>query len=1240
MSLGILCAAAGDLTFEDRVEAQKAIERIYYAHQQGASRPFEVAVPRSVLEDKVRTYLAESVLLETYWKTPVTETGLEHELDRIASATRFPERLEEIYAALGHDPRLVLECFVRPVLVARLARNFQRADVRIHPSLAGGPLTLPGQPLAPGSEEERAALAGSGELQSSRTAPPWSRGATARLRNPAAQLMLSAHAAAHEDAGRLPGPSDLELQGRPTGGDLDGEWRRWFASATRSLDPSQVHAVEAPDASLPAPGSGKASAALDMETLAQECMSDRWQNGGMDDGVQPRQWHTAVWTGSLMLIWGGVEDRRDYGYFRLAGSAYDPLTDSWKGLERAGSPRARYSHTAVWTGTEMIVWGGVGERDGDDLLSDGGRYNPVTDTWRPLSALGAPEPRFDHLAVWTGHDMIVWGGIGASDYLTTGARYDLSTDTWRPTAPNHFPVAGDASSAVWTGSEMIVWGGYNIFLPSRMHSNGARYDPVHNVWSGLSSTDAPLPRCLHTAVWTGDRMMVFGGLDTSTAYADGAAYDPVADAWTPQGPIEAPARRAGHTAVWTGTEMLVWGGFSEVRILDTGGRFNPTTGVWLPIPQDGSPVPRYGHTAVWTGDRMLVWGGIGGSGSSRYDVGDGGRYDPARNAWTGISIPFRAAPTQPGQRALWTGNQLLVLGGLSSSFEWSYAARFDALTGRWLPISTAGLPETGNGFTSVWTGDSLIVFGGMSSHTNGRYDPISDQWTPLSAIGAPTARRFHSTVWTGQDMIVWGGEDAYQHPLNDGARYRPATDTWSSLSSIGAPSPRLLHTSVWTGSEMIVWGGWDWVDALSSGGRYDPAADIWTALPMSGQPPRRYGHTAIWANDRMVIWGGNNINGLAAGGGRYLPAQDSWRAMATLHAPTVPQTPAPAVWSGQVMIVTGTGDGTDARYDPLSNLWTTITARDAPEPRTGGVAVWAGDRMLTWGGSSEHRDLLQTGGAYFPSTDNDHDSAFYPCDNCPGLSNVDQRDTDGDGTGDLCDADDDNDLLPDAQDNCPLAANAGQEDVDGDRMGDACDNCPATANADQSDVDHDGFGDLCDNCPTASYPTQEDLDSDGVGNVCDNCLLAYNPDQADPDGDTYGSACDNCPESANVTQLDQDHDGHGDPCDFTLLLPEPHAAFTTQDPIPTFTWDKGTMTVFRVEFSRYSDFRKSTVRSSSAFSPTTTFVPKKKQWAAIRKLSKYPSEIYWRVVGKETNASAIVASDQVRTIVAIPNTPR
>jgi hypothetical protein len=72
----------------------------------------------------------------------------------------------------------------------------------------------------------------------------------------------------------------------------------------------------------------------------------------------------------------------------------------------------------VWTGSEMIVWGGL-----SGPLNTGGRYNPSTDSWTATSPSNAPQERVSHTAVWTGMEMIVWGGTDLTFYLNTGGRY-------------------------------------------------------------------------------------------------------------------------------------------------------------------------------------------------------------------------------------------------------------------------------------------------------------------------------------------------------------------------------------------------------------------------------------------------------------------------------------------------------------------------------------------------------------------------------------------------------------------------------------------------------------------------------------------------------------------------------------------------------------------------------------------------------------------------------------------------
>ena len=60
----------------------------------------------------------------------------------------------------------------------------------------------------------------------------------------------------------------------------------------------------------------------------------------------------------------------------------------------------------------MIVWGGGA--DGPTYLNTGARYSPSTDSWTATSTTNAPDARTGHTAVWTGSEMIVWGGLMAA----------------------------------------------------------------------------------------------------------------------------------------------------------------------------------------------------------------------------------------------------------------------------------------------------------------------------------------------------------------------------------------------------------------------------------------------------------------------------------------------------------------------------------------------------------------------------------------------------------------------------------------------------------------------------------------------------------------------------------------------------------------------------------------------------------------------------------------------------------
>ena len=93
------------------------------------------------------------------------------------------------------------------------------------------------------------------------------------------------------------------------------------------------------------------------------------------------------------------------------GGRYNPSTNAWTATPTTGAPAARHQHSAEWTGSRMIVWGGDGN---GPLLDTGGVLDPVAGTWSATSTTGAPSARRFHTAVWNGNIMIVWGGISAA----------------------------------------------------------------------------------------------------------------------------------------------------------------------------------------------------------------------------------------------------------------------------------------------------------------------------------------------------------------------------------------------------------------------------------------------------------------------------------------------------------------------------------------------------------------------------------------------------------------------------------------------------------------------------------------------------------------------------------------------------------------------------------------------------------------------------------------------------------
>lgn len=320
----------------------------------------------------------------------------------------------------------------------------------------------------------------------------------------------------------------------------------------------------------------------------------------------------------------------------------------------------------------MIVWG----RHTSASPSAGVSYDPETDGWAELPE--APVSHDGASAVWTGTEVIFWGnypqGAGPSDGTPAGGAYDPRQQTWRvlPDAP----IADRTGhQAVWTGAEMVIWGGLDGNsrpIGSVLHaSSAAAFDPAGNSWRKLG--DVPPP-------WSGegDPALTFASEGRVFLYRHGAVAfldeggtrwksfghpEPEGERRSDQGCPEQRDAVAGTIGAISDGELFVW-----VQGCDgyTGHAMSTTSGKWRPL----SNAPLQGPAATMVAGGRSLYAAV--------DLGDAevhvSRYDIADDRWeelkrSGIEIDL--SPT-----LLWTGKELLVMNGHRVTTEGRSGAAF------------------------------------------------------------------------------------------------------------------------------------------------------------------------------------------------------------------------------------------------------------------------------------------------------------------------------------------------------------------------------------------------------------------------------------------------------------------------------------------------------------------------------------------------------------------------------------
>ncbi|HUW23225.1 MAG TPA: kelch repeat-containing protein [bacterium] len=322
---------------------------------------------------------------------------------------------------------------------------------------------------------------------------------------------------------------------------------------------------------------------LEKLVMAQVC-EELKPVGASPDG---RNGHVSVSSGgSEQFVFGGFNQNTDLWRLREEGEGNWIWENT--GTREPNTPSERGGHSGIFANgfdNSIIVFGG----SASPLVapSDIVPYklaNPWdgSSKWEKLVPVGFfPPPMAEHTAVYDNNDnrMIVFGGYKAIDpVVALNETYTLDFDLafWPLVNPGDKPPARYGHSAVWTGGQMIVFGGKDN--SQEFLDDCWQFDPGLNSWTPVPITgDKPPARWQHTAVWKWEpmepgKMIIFGGEDKNGKPLDDfwVLYTPGPGEpnyrWKRIYPIgDLPSKRSGHATglFWggDGEKVLIFGGF-------------------------------------------------------------------------------------------------------------------------------------------------------------------------------------------------------------------------------------------------------------------------------------------------------------------------------------------------------------------------------------------------------------------------------------------------------------------------------------------------------------------------------------------------------------------------------------------------------------------------------------------------------------------------------------------------------
>ncbi|MBK8700814.1 MAG: hypothetical protein IPN29_15230 [Saprospiraceae bacterium] len=434
-----------------------------------------------------------------------------------------------------------------------------------------------------------------------------------------------------------------------------------------------------------------------------------------------------VWTGSQLVLYGPS-----------GGFTFNPNTNLYTCIETMNGNLYRPGSSATWTGSEVFYYGGYIILPGPDTISaDGGvSYNPGTNLWSDIP-VGGPRVH-QHTAVWTGTELMIIGGrLDESGYVFTNADhlYYPTTLQWNNA---HTPAL--ASSLFYTDSETrallsdgklfffkyIDWDAVQrkkLFIkyfdvntrqwisyttPYKHQNNAGLCCPVkqtsetlfftsgNNTCSHASGyahelgTTTPIyimpswnANVFYTAqhVQNGNYVLVFGEL--------GAAwrYQVTQNRWIRTNATGLPTNRTGQVMESISSDrFFVWGGKNGPTYYDNGAIYNASTNTWVSTAGSGAPTARELAQSAFGADKIMIWGGNNGG-----TIHNGKIYNLLTDTWSSVSATN--APATSGVLE-WVGDKFMHVSTAGCKF-------YFPATNTWIDGNPAARP-------GVWTGKYMV----------------------------------------------------------------------------------------------------------------------------------------------------------------------------------------------------------------------------------------------------------------------------------------------------------------------------------------------------------------------------------------------------------------------------------------------------------------------------------------------------------------------------------------------------